>query len=286
MWKPVLGTSLAVVAGWVASVDLGAAQEGPNSGRRPHAPRWVQTLDVNHDGKLDKEEIAKASERIQELDDNGDGELTAAELMPDGVRGPHGRDEVENREGGHFGPPRGERGGRPQSERDARHEMGPERRGFGPPWMRPEFGRPEFGVGRSGSREVQGPEAGGRGERGFLRGPGMGMRQGDRPMPPMPPGPPRFEDLDNDGDGVVSREEFNKARPPQGPSRRGQGPGGFGPRGPEPGMRPGARFDRARVGRPPHHEGEKGQHEGEKQAADLNEDSGDVQPVESDAANE
>ena len=121
----------------------------------------------------------------------------------------------------------------------------------------------------------------------------MGMRQGDRPMPPMPPGPPRFEDLDKDGDGVIRREEFNKARPPQGPSRRGQSPGGFGPRGPESGMHPESQFDRARVGRPPHNEGERGRrdgergrHDGQKQAADLNDESGDAQTVESDAANE
>lgn len=241
MWKPLLGTSLAVVTGVGSTLALGTEQDEKRGDHRPPAPRWVQVLDSNHDGKLGADEIAKASDRLKELDDNGDGELVAVELMPDGGRGQHVQARTENRRGGHPGPPRHEMQGRPHDDRDTDREMGPPHRGFGPPWQRPEFGRPGFGrPDFGGERHGESRGAGVPGgpgqrrdamERGFSGAPGrpfmgpppfLAQRRGERPMPP------RFEDLDKDGDGAVSREEFMDAKPPH-----IRGAGDIGPGEPE-----------------------------------------------------
>ena len=64
------------------------AQSGPPGGpggehRRPPSP-LVMVLDANHDGVIDADEIANASEALKKLDKNGDGKLT-----PDEYRPPH-----------------------------------------------------------------------------------------------------------------------------------------------------------------------------------------------------
>lgn len=86
---------------------------GGPGGPRPPMPLMV-ALDLNHDGVIDAEEIAKASESLKKLDKNGDGKLTQDELRPPR---PEGR-------GGPGGPggPRGE--GRPEGP-GPRHEDGP-----------------------------------------------------------------------------------------------------------------------------------------------------------------
>ncbi len=86
---------------------------GGPGGPRPPMPLMV-ALDLNHDGVIDAEEIAKASESLKKLDKNGDGKLTQDELRPPR---PEGR-------GGPGGPggPRGE--GRPEGP-EPRHEDGP-----------------------------------------------------------------------------------------------------------------------------------------------------------------
>jgi hypothetical protein len=42
----------------------------------------VAAIDLNHDGVLGADEIAKASETLRQMDKDGDGTLTAAELRP------------------------------------------------------------------------------------------------------------------------------------------------------------------------------------------------------------
>ena len=67
----------------------GQRQGGPNGGQggpgrdgqRPPAPPIVRALDLNGDGVIDAEEIAKASESLKTLDKNGDGKLTPDEFM-------------------------------------------------------------------------------------------------------------------------------------------------------------------------------------------------------------
>ena len=54
----------------------------PSDGRRPPPPPLIAALDVNRDGIIDADEIAKAAESLRKLDRNGDGELTMDELRP------------------------------------------------------------------------------------------------------------------------------------------------------------------------------------------------------------
>ncbi len=66
--------------------------------QRPMNP-MVLALDLNHDGTIDADEIAKASVSLKKLDRNGDGNITPEEYRPrhpggpggPGGRGPEGR---------------------------------------------------------------------------------------------------------------------------------------------------------------------------------------------------
>jgi hypothetical protein len=61
---------------------------GPGAGRRPPSP-IIAALDLNRDGVISADEIAKAPESLKKLDKNGDGQLTRDELRPPG-RSPGG----------------------------------------------------------------------------------------------------------------------------------------------------------------------------------------------------
>lgn len=54
---------------------------GPDGAHRPPPP-CIEALDLNHDGIISADEIAKASESLKKLDKNGDGQLTPDELRP------------------------------------------------------------------------------------------------------------------------------------------------------------------------------------------------------------
>ena len=57
---------------------------GPGGFGGPGGPRnspIIESLDLNHDGVIDAEELAKASESLKKLDKNGDGKLTRDEFM-------------------------------------------------------------------------------------------------------------------------------------------------------------------------------------------------------------
>ena len=84
-----LGLTLPAVT-FGQDADPGPARRGPRpprfeggfaEGQRPMPPLFV-ALDVNHDGVIDADEIAKASESLKALDKNGDGKLTPEELRP------------------------------------------------------------------------------------------------------------------------------------------------------------------------------------------------------------
>jgi hypothetical protein len=66
---------------------------GPGAGPRPASPLMI-ALDLNQDGELSADELARATESLKTLDLNGDGKLTRRELQParrprpDGERGP------------------------------------------------------------------------------------------------------------------------------------------------------------------------------------------------------
>jgi hypothetical protein len=87
-----LGTSLIFTALIAASSSMSFAQGAdqhppdgrpgrPEAGRRPPPP-IIAALDLNHDGVISADEIAKAPESLKKLDKNGDGQLTRDELRP------------------------------------------------------------------------------------------------------------------------------------------------------------------------------------------------------------
>ena len=64
----------------------GGPRRGPGrheAGRRPPPP-IIAALDLNRDGVISADEIAKAPESLKKLDKNGDGQLTRDELRPPG----------------------------------------------------------------------------------------------------------------------------------------------------------------------------------------------------------
>lgn len=70
----------------------GGRPPGGPGGQRPMSP-IIEALDINKDGVIDADEIAKASESLKKLDKNGDGKLTADEIRPQrpgGAGGPGG----------------------------------------------------------------------------------------------------------------------------------------------------------------------------------------------------
>ncbi len=77
----------------------------------------VQALDLNNDGIIDADEIAKASESLKKLDKNGDGKLTPDEYLParpSGFGGPGGPPGFGGPGGGRGRPEGGPGGDAPQ----------------------------------------------------------------------------------------------------------------------------------------------------------------------------
>lgn len=54
----------------------------PGPGHHPPPPPVLVVLDANHDGVIDADEIANASQALLQLDKNGDGRLDREELRP------------------------------------------------------------------------------------------------------------------------------------------------------------------------------------------------------------
>lgn len=106
-----LGLALPVIN--LQAQDAPRPERGPR-GDRPGGPAFLAALDVNKDGKLDKDEINASTEALKKLDKDSDGKVTMAELRqgrgprPDGDRPP--RPE---------GAEQPERPGRAQSEANA-----------------------------------------------------------------------------------------------------------------------------------------------------------------------
>lgn len=70
----------------------GGRSGGPGGpgGQRPINP-IIEVLDLNKDGVIDAEELAKATESLKKLDKNGDGKLTEDEFRPQRSGGPGGQ---------------------------------------------------------------------------------------------------------------------------------------------------------------------------------------------------
>ncbi len=105
-------------------------QGGPG-GQRPPSP-IIEALDVNKDGVIDADELAKAAESLKKLDKNGDGKLTEDEFRP-------------QRPGGQGGPGAGP-GGRGQGPggQGGRSEGRPPGGGQGAPGGEAKPARPEL----------------------------------------------------------------------------------------------------------------------------------------------
>jgi hypothetical protein len=84
-------------------------QGGPGGMRMPMP--IIEALDLNKDGTIDADEIAKATASLKKLDKNGDGKITAEEYRP---QRPEGQGERRG-PGGAGGAGGGE--GRPQRPR-------------------------------------------------------------------------------------------------------------------------------------------------------------------------
>jgi len=67
----------------------------------------MAALDLNQDGTIDADEIAKASESLKKLDKNGDGKLTPDEYRPQRPGGPGGEGQPGRGPGGQGGERRG-----------------------------------------------------------------------------------------------------------------------------------------------------------------------------------
>ncbi len=70
----------------------------------------ILALDLNNDGTLDADEIAKASVSLKKLDKNGDGKITPDEHRPQRPGGPGGPGGEGRGPGGPGGEGRGPRG--------------------------------------------------------------------------------------------------------------------------------------------------------------------------------
>jgi hypothetical protein len=260
-------------------------QPGPGGGFpggpfRPFPDPLREALDSNRDGSLDADEIAAAAESLKTLDKDGDGSLSGEELRPalPGPFGPgagfggQGRGPDQGFPGGPFpggpvppaatdGPdPRRRGGDRPdyrgdQEQRGSRDDDRPRSRGDGPRDEQPDgdrpSGRPGFGNDPGSGR---GPGFGGGQVPGGPGGPQPGGPFGGRPSPDV--FADRLMEFDEDGDGMLSRDEvtafaedflqripaFNSPGMPGGQPFQGQrprqgfqGPGGQGfPRRPPP----------------------------------------------------
>ena len=78
----------------------------------PPVPPIIASLDANHDGVIDADELANAPAALKTLDKNGDGKLTPDEFLPPWRRGPHGPGGPGM--GGPGGPPPGDEPPPPQ----------------------------------------------------------------------------------------------------------------------------------------------------------------------------
>jgi len=67
----------------------GPGGPGGRGGQRPVNP-IVEVLDLNNDGIIEPDEIAKASESLKKLDKNGDGKIASDEYRPQRPGGPGG----------------------------------------------------------------------------------------------------------------------------------------------------------------------------------------------------
>ena len=78
-----LTLAIGLAMGAAIAQDLDGPPRPPGGkGHRPPPSPIVTALDLNHDGTIDADEIAKAAASLKTLDKNGDGKLTKDEFRP------------------------------------------------------------------------------------------------------------------------------------------------------------------------------------------------------------
>ncbi len=165
----------------------------PREGRpmEGRGPAFFRMLDKNQDGRLSKDELAKATDLFDELDRNHDGQLDPAELFagPGGPPGP--------REGN---PPGRDRGDAPREDAPRRDgaPRGDAPRGDNPRGDAPRREAAPEGDRPAGDRRPEAERA--RGD----RQPGADANR-ERSAAPI------FQRLDRDGDGKISKDEAPEA---------------------------------------------------------------------------
>ncbi len=216
--------------------DRGPGERGPGGpgehGHRGHGPRGgvMALLDENHDGRLSRDEFARAATYFGDLDKNHDGAIDSHELMGgpghggDGPRGPGGPEGPRGERGS--GPPPGAFGPDGEHKRD-----GDRPRPEGPDGERdrPGFGGPRPEGGPAGPGSPRGPFDP---EEFFKR---MDKDSDGAISKEEAPGrmQEHFDDIDSDKDGKLSKDEL-KAHREKRMSGRGSRPGPDGPGGPRP----------------------------------------------------
>ena len=256
----------------VILVLLGLAALPAQAGDDDDAPsRFFDTYDANGDGRVTPEEIAVDAEIFRLLDRDGDGAITRTDLGGPADYRPRSAPQ-EPRDGQRPGPgaePGAGPGGPGPADRGAERQrrlMAMDADGDGKV-TREEFKGPDELFGRldaNGDGAIDGTECaqagrqgpggqgpGGQGRGGPGAGPGQGPGRGGRMLE-------RLEQLDTDGDGRVSAEEYEGRIPFERLDRNGdgfldaqdfegrRGGPGAGPGG-GPGQGPGDRPDRARM---------------------------------------
>ena len=78
-----------LLAGGSLSYGQSPEPRGPEGPPHRPPPPIIVALDLNHDGVISADEIAKAAESLKKLDKNGDGQLTPDELRPPRLDGDH-----------------------------------------------------------------------------------------------------------------------------------------------------------------------------------------------------
>lgn len=133
--------------------------EGGRPGAAPgefRGPTFLRVLDTDGDGRLSKDELAKAADKFAELDQNKDGQLDPPELMGFPPGGPEGRASQFGRPGeGRPGAPGRPGDRRPADGRRPEGDSRPEGRPRRPESDQPQTRRPEQPQGKPDQPQAQ-----------------------------------------------------------------------------------------------------------------------------------
>lgn len=102
-----MAVAIGTTATMATAQEEGPRREGGRPPGPPPVPPIIAALDLDKNGEIDADEIAKASDSLKKLDKNNDGKINREELRPPGAPGGFG-----DRRGPR--PPEGPRDGNPE----------------------------------------------------------------------------------------------------------------------------------------------------------------------------